>query len=235
MWKAQNGGRKLTFHLAGINNQNFLMQDEETGSWWQQVTGEAIAGPLRGQRLEPVFHEELTFALWKREQPRGRVLRPEDSAPWRKFSDDWEAKTAKAPVVTPRVAGDPLPPREVVVGVRLGDETKAYPLAALRRQSPVIDNLGGVPVVLVVAEDGRSVRGFRRVVDGRELQLFAKPGSKPLRLVDDATASEWSFAGEALSGPLAGKRLEPVFVLLDYWFDWRTYNPKTAVYTLGER
>ena len=138
-------------------------------------------------------------------------------------------------MVTPRVAGDPLPPREVVVGVRVGDESKAYPLSALKRQSPVIDNLGGVPVVLVVAEDGRSVRGFRRVVDGRELQLFAKPGSKPLRLVDDATASEWSFAGEAVSGPLAGKRLEPVFVLLDYWFDWRTYNPKTAVYTLGER
>jgi uncharacterized protein DUF3179 len=235
VWKAESGGRKLTFHLAGINNQNFLMQDEETGSWWQQVTGEAVAGPLRGQHLEPVFHEELTFALWKREQPRGRVLRPEESVPWRKFSQDWETKTAKAPVVTPRLPGEPLPPREVVVGVRLGDEAKAYPLAALRRQSPVIDDLGGVPVVLVVGDDGRSVRGFRRAVDGRELQLFAKPGSKPLRLVDGETASEWSFAGEALSGPLAGKRLEPVFVLLDYWFDWRTYNPKTAVYALGTR
>ena len=32
-------GRRLHFHLAGINNQNFIMQDEETGTWWQQVTG----------------------------------------------------------------------------------------------------------------------------------------------------------------------------------------------------
>ena len=235
MWKAQNGARRLTFHLAGINNQNFLMQDEETGTWWQQVSGEAVAGPLRGQRLEPVFHDEISFALWKREQPDGSVLRPENSAPWRELSQDWEAKTAKAPVVTPRFAGDPLPPREVVAGVRVGGEAKAYPLAALRRQSPVIDTVGGAPIVLVVGDDGRSVRVFRRTVDGRELQLFAKPGSKPLHLVDDATASEWSFAGEAISGPLAGKRLEKVPVLLDYWFDWRTYNPKTGVYKLGTR
>ena len=235
MWKAKSGGRKLTFHLAGINNQNFLMQDEETGTWWQQVSGEAVAGPLRGQHLEPVFHDELSFAVWKQEQPAGSVLRPKDSAPWRKFSADWEAKTAKAPVVTPRVPGEPLPAREIVVGLRVGDEAKAYPLAALQKQSPVTDTVGGAPIVLVVGDDGRSVRAFRRTLDGRELGLFAKPGVKPLRLVDDATASEWTFAGEAVSGPLAGKRLEKVFVLLDYWFDWRTYNPKTAVYKLGTR
>ena len=41
------------------------MRDEETGSWWQQVTGEAIYGPLKGQKLQPFFHDELTFALWK--------------------------------------------------------------------------------------------------------------------------------------------------------------------------
>ena len=110
MWESTVDGRVLHFRLWGINNQNFIMRDEETGSWWQQVTGEAVAGPLRGQRLEPVFHDEISFALWKREQPQGRVLRPEASAPWREFSEDWEAKTAKAPVVTPRLPGDLLPP-----------------------------------------------------------------------------------------------------------------------------
>jgi hypothetical protein len=37
----------LNFHLAGINNQNFIMRDEETGTWWQQVSGTAIQGPLK--------------------------------------------------------------------------------------------------------------------------------------------------------------------------------------------
>ena len=44
-------GLRLTFHLAGINNQNFLMRDEETGTYWQQISGRAIAGPLQGKQL----------------------------------------------------------------------------------------------------------------------------------------------------------------------------------------
>ena len=50
-------GRRLSFRLTGINNQNFLMTDEQTGSWWQQVTGEAVHGPLKGRRLDLVFHD----------------------------------------------------------------------------------------------------------------------------------------------------------------------------------
>ena len=54
MWETTIDGRTLHFHLAGINNQNFIMRDEETGSWWQQVSGEAMLGPLKGRRLKPV-------------------------------------------------------------------------------------------------------------------------------------------------------------------------------------
>ena len=233
MWRAEIDGRKLSFHLTGINNQNFLMQDEQTGSWWQQVTGEAIFGPLKGRRLDLVFHDEVTFGTWRREHPETRVLRPDDSAPWREFSKDWEAETAKLPVVTPARPGSPPPPREVVAGVRVGEIARAYPWDLLKKQSPVLDTLAGKPIVLIVGEDGRSIRAFERVVDGREVQLFARPGGPPVRLVDAETGSEWSFTGEAVSGPLAGKKLAKVYVLLDYWFDWQAYNPKTSVYRGG--
>ena len=78
------------------------MRDEETGSWWQQVTGEAIQGPLKGQRLLPVFHDELTFGLWKREKPEGRVLRPnEQTAQAGKYVPaNWEERMVKVPVAT---------------------------------------------------------------------------------------------------------------------------------------
>ncbi len=231
MWRAEVDGRKLRFHLTGINNQNFLMADEQTGSWWQQVTGEAAFGPLKGRHLDLVFHDEIGFAAWKREHPGGRVLRPAGGAPWREFSKDWEVETAKLPVVTPARAGDVLKPRDVVVGVRLMGVSRAYPLVELQRQSPVQDTVGGVPLLLVVGEDGRSVRSFERTLDGRELSFFARAGA-PLRLVDAGTGSEWSFAGEAIAGPLKGRRLAKVFALKDYWFDWRTYNPETSVYAL---
>ena len=59
----------MKFRLSGINNQNFLMTDEETGSWWQQISGVAVAGPLKGRRLTRVFHDEVAFRLWLREHP----------------------------------------------------------------------------------------------------------------------------------------------------------------------
>jgi hypothetical protein len=231
VWRAEIDGRRLRFHLTGINNQNFLMGDEQTGSWWQQASGEAVFGPLKGRRLDLVPYDEIGFAAWKREHPGGRVLRPDDTAPWKRFSQNWEADTARLPVVTPARTGDPLKPREVVVGIRLGGAARAYPLEALQRQSPVQDAVGGVPILLAVGEDGRSVRAFERVVEGRPLSFFARPGV-PFRLVDSETGSEWSFAGEAVAGPLQGKRLARVQALKDYWFDWRTYNPATSIYML---
>lgn len=235
MWRAEIDGRKLNFHLTGINNQNFIMHDVETGSWWQQITGEAMFGPLKGKRLDLVFHDEVAFGIWKREHPGGRVLRPDDRVPGRVESADWETQIGQLPVVVPVAAGDPLEPRALVAGVRLGQAAKAYPFAELRRQSPVLDTFNGVPLLLVVGEDGRSVRAFERTLDGRELQFFARPGSPPLRLLDGETGSEWSFAGEAVSGPLAGRKLPKVYVLKDYWFDWKAYNPKTEIYTLRMR
>ena len=34
------------------------MRDEETGSYWQQITGTAIAGPLKGRKLTLVPQDE---------------------------------------------------------------------------------------------------------------------------------------------------------------------------------
>ena len=213
------------------------MRDEETGSWWQQVTGEAIHGPLKGERLRPVFHDELTFAMWKREQPGGRVLRPnEDVARAGKYAPaNWEERMTKVPVTTSYAFDKSLEPRTLVIGVAINGAAKAYPFAALAKQSLILDDLGGVPLCVVLGDDGKSVRAFERSVDGRKLEFFVKSGATPLVLVDAETGSEWDFTGQATAGPLGGKQLRRVAVLNDYWFDWQTYNPKTTVYTLGDR
>ena len=235
MWESTVNGRKLNFHLAGINNQNFIMRDEETGSWWQQVTGEAIQGPLKGSKLNPVFHDELSFAVWKREQPLGRVLKPDPRVASKYEPADWEEKYATFHVVTPVDREDKLAPRALVVGVKVNGEARAYPVAALEKQSPILDQLGGVPLLLVLGEDKKSVRVFERLVDGRALEFFAKRESQALELIDAETGATWDFTGKAVSGQSAGKQLKRVPLLKDYWFDWKIYNPKTSVYLLGER
>src|SRR5947209_7128885 len=72
-WDPMLDGRRLHFRLAGINNGNALLRDEETKSVWQQSTGEAIFGPLQGRHLKMIHSDEMSFALWHREQPNGDV------------------------------------------------------------------------------------------------------------------------------------------------------------------
>ncbi len=213
------------------------MRDVETGSWWQQVTGEAIQGPLKGQRLEGVFHDELTFALWKREQPNGRVLRPnEEIAKAGKYAPaNWEQGMIARPVTTSFAFDRSIAPRALVVGLAINAVSKAYPFTALVKQQLILDDVAGVPLFLVLGEDQKSVRAFERMVDGRKLEFFIKQNAAPLTMVDAETGSEWDFRGRALSGPLKGKQLTKVAVLNDYWFDWQTYHPKTLVYELGNR
>ena len=232
MFRSVVHGRPLRFRLVGINNQNFVMQDEETGSWWQQVTGEAIFGPLSGARLELLPHDEVAFAIWKREHPSGQVLRPDPAIEQQQeyAPVDWDERMSSAPTVTTLPPGSPLAARTLIVGVEANGRSKAYPLERVREARALLDTVGGVPIVVVVADDGKSVRAFDRRVDGMDREFVLVPGTGVPLLVDLLSGSEWSFAGEAVRGPLTGRRLARVTFLLDYWFDWQTYHPDTEVH-----
>jgi hypothetical protein len=228
VWKRSVGGRALHFRLAGINNQNFLMRDEETGSWWQQVTGKAIFGPLKGQTLELAPYDELTFGLWKREAPGGQVLAPV-AIYQGEYDSKWEAEIAKLPLVV-TFPGTELQPRDVVMGIEVAGVSRAYPITTLMAQSPIQDRLGGLPILVVIGPDKKSVRAFVSRLDGSDIELFQKGDTEDWILVDSSSASEWNFQGCATSGPAQGKCLARLPALKDFWFDWRNYHPQTSVY-----
>jgi hypothetical protein len=235
VWKRTVDGRLLTFRLIGINNQNFLMEDLETRSWWQQVNGTAINGPLKGRHLDPVLHDEITYGLWRREHPAGRVfaLVTEDD----QIRLEWESRTAKAPTVVPipvsapiSPSGDKLEPRTLIIGVTVEGQSKAYPQTLLRKTRAVMDRIGSTPVAVLMGADDNSARIFDRRLDGRELELLIRPGSSPAVFVDTETGSEWDISGTARRGPAAGQTLRRLPQLTDYWFDWHNYHPDTLVY-----
>ena len=234
MWESKVDGKPLKFHLSGINNQNFIMRDEETGSWWQQVSGEAIQGPMKGKRLSAVFCDELTFATWRSEHPEGRVLKPDEKVAAKYEAENWEEEYANYPVVTQADAADKLSPRTLIVGLEINGQSKAYPVESLRRQQLILDEIGGLPIFVLIGEDQKSARAFERSLDGRKLEFFIVTEANKRQLIDAETGSVWDFAGRCQSGQLAGQQLKPVSILKDYWFDWKIYHPTTAVYLLGE-
>ena len=75
------------------------MRDEETGTFWQQISGRAISGPLAGSQLEPVHSDELSFGLWRSDAPNGTVLKPLPKDAKDYETKDWETRIGKAPTV----------------------------------------------------------------------------------------------------------------------------------------
>ena len=217
----------LHFYLAGINNQNFLMRDRETGTWWQQITGKAIFGSLQGSVLELAPSSELSFGLWKQESPGGQVLSAV-ARDQKKYDSKWEEEVAKLPVPV-SFPGTELKSRDVVLGLQSGSEARAYPLQTILKQSPIQDRLGGNPIVVMTGPDGKSVRAFLSRIDDADVELFRKTDTKEFVRVDSA-GEEWNFKGCATSGPAAGKCLAELPAIKDYWFDWRNYHADTTVY-----
>jgi hypothetical protein len=232
VWTRELDGMRLTFHLAGINNQNFIMRDEESGTYWQQISGLAISGPLQGRRLTLVPSDELTFATWKSEQPQGTVLNDVPKYVPDYASKDWDARMKRVPVVI-SFAEHGIKQRDLMLGVRDFGASRAFLLDRLLKEKLVKDHVGEEPVLLVVGEDNQSVRVFRDRIPGVDSipdfyrLVIPKPG---VLLMDASTGSEWNFQGCAVSGRAKSVCLERVQALKDYWFDWRNYNPKTTIW-----
>ena len=142
----------MTFHLAGINNQNFLLRDDETGTYWQQISGIAISGPLRGRQLTLIPSDELTFATWKTEEPQGTVLKDVPKYASEYEAKDWDVRMKRVPVVI-RFPEHGLKPRDLMLGIRAFGASRAFPYeqcAAFRASGllgyePAWDELKRVP------------------------------------------------------------------------------------------
>ncbi len=213
MWTRTVNGRVLNFYLAGINNQNFLMRDKETGTWWQQITGKAIYGVLKGASLELVLSDELTFGEWKSEVSDGRVLAPV-SKYGKEYDSNWESEVAKLPLVI-SFPGTELKSRDVVVGLEIDGPGRAYPWDTLVKQSPVVDHVNGLPLLVAVGPDNKSFRVFISRIDGKDAEFFLKGetvGETKTAAKDTpvATKASGSATGEVKAGASTDSKVASV-------------------------
>jgi hypothetical protein len=67
-------GKKENFRLVGMDHFNAMFEDNATKSWWQQATGAAIAGTLKGHVLPEIPSQQMTLAAWLRAYPQTKIL-----------------------------------------------------------------------------------------------------------------------------------------------------------------
>ncbi len=127
-----------------------------------------------------------------------------------------------SPLVRQRMAAW-MKPDDLVLGVEIGGDARAYPLSILGRHGVSNDTIDRVPVA--VAWYGGTAVAYRTDTPKGILILAASGkvrGGEPL-LVDRQTGTLWrQLTGAPVEGPLAGSgiQLQPVPVVLTTWDHW---------------
>ena len=132
VFRAEVKGRTLHFQYDRMVHANEMQKDVETGTSWQQATGEAIDGPLKGTRLKPYPVGSTTWAEWRKRYPDTMVLKPlpgyVDRMPNRsRHIKDVAGWAPKGRQHGARTLDKRWPARETVAGLEVGREGVAYP------------------------------------------------------------------------------------------------------------
>lgn len=235
VFRAQLKGRLLHFDYDSMVGANEVHKDRETGSRWQQSTGEAISGPLKGSFLELYPFVRTTWKEWRRRYPSTVVLKPlpgydERIPALRKLQKANRASNGEGEA--PKAAfghDDRLRPKEMVAGLRIGTDEKAFPFAQLRIARVVNDRVGGAPVLVVHQPSSDTTTAFEARAKGKVLQ-FQAVDADTSSLTDLETHSSWNAYGLCLEGPLKGTQLKTLILMPEFWFAWSEFHPATKVF-----
>lgn len=218
-------GQPEDFRLVGMDHFNAMFEDSRTKSWWRQVSGEAITGPLKGSQLEEIFSEQMTLQAWLSRYPDSYILQP-DSLFKKEYDDlaDYDEGKQKG-----RLEGtDSLSWKDKswVVGVSMGLFARAYDWNDLKKGRVINDNLEQIPLVVVLENDTASFHVWSRIA-GNDTLMFAYSDSLKA-IVDTKTNSVWDWNGRCQEGVLKGTRLSAIQSYQEFWHSWRTFHPNTS-------
>jgi len=208
-------GKKEKFRLVGMDHFNAMLEDATTKSWWRQVTGEAIAGKLKGQQLPEVFSSQTSLAEWLQLNPSSLIMQV-DSAFIKSYDSTMKYESGASKSKLTGTDSLSWKDKSWVIGVKAGNERKAYDWIQLKKNRLIQDKIGSTPVVLVLSKDDKSFFVFERPDESASFSMtndIIFLNNKQFRI--DGKGIDTTFS------------LKPLPASQEFWHSWRTFNPGT--------
>jgi hypothetical protein len=208
-------GKKEKFRLVGMDHFNAMLEDATTKSWWRQVNGEAIAGKLKGQHLPEVYSTQTSLAEWLRLNPNSLIMQADPA-----FTESY-GKTTKYEDGTSKdglTGTDSLSwkNKSWVIGVKAGEERKAYDWNQLKKERIIHDKINNTPVMIVVSSNDKSFFAFERPDADAKFSL-----NNDILLYNDR---HFRIDGKGIDTAYS---LKPLPAYQEFWHSWQTFNPAT--------
>lgn len=216
-------GKSENFRLVGMDHFNAMFEDATTKSWWRQVNGVAIAGPLQGETLAEIPSEQMRLEAWIGRHPNTLVMQADTT-----FKEQYEGlknfDEGKSRSAFTRVDSSSWKNKSWIVGVQFGRYARAYDWNDLLAYRVINDTLAGTALAVLVESDSASFHVWQR-----DSLMFTFDASTSL-LKDEQTQSLWNWRGECIEGAFKGSKLQVVQSYQEFWHSWRTFHPQTTQY-----
>jgi hypothetical protein len=205
-------GKNENFRLVGMDHFNAMFEDSRSKSWWRQENGEAIAGPLKGQFLPEIPSRQMTLQQWLRYHPNSKIMQADTTYKEEyAFQKNFETGNKKGTLTR----SDTLSWRDKswVLGIRIGQASKAFDWNELKEKRLIQDRVGETPIVLALAKDNKSFVAFER------------PAGQKFTLRNDTLfrgGIAYNWLGQALDG--GTQALKPIQVYQEFWHSWRSFH-----------
>lgn len=207
-------GRLEEFRLVGMDHFNAMFEDQSTKSWWRQATGEAVAGPLKGQLLPEFPSTQTTLKKWLEFYPDTRIMQPDPA-----FQAEYDSMATyeKGRLTGKLTRRDTTSwqPKSWVIGVRAGDFSKAYDWNQLQQQQIIHDVVGTQPLMVILSADSNSFVVLERPDKSQEFTLR----HDSIIHADQC----YNLLGESQNPRYP--HLKRIQAYQEYWHSWQTFHP----------
>lgn len=206
-----------------MDHFNAMFEDADTRSWWQQATGIAIAGPLKGQRLKEVPSAQMTLSDWQKLYPNSLTLQPDPN--FKRQYDSlkgYDEGSIKSNLEKRDL--DSWQFKSWVVGIESGWKSKAYDWNSLVRNRVIPDTIGQTHLLLTIEPNNKTFHAL-----SYDDSLSFQYDSTMQTLRDVNTRSTWQPDGSCTDGPMKGAHLQPMQAYQEFWHSWRTFHPRTVM------
>jgi len=215
------------FRLVGMDHFNAMFEDSTTGSWWQQATGTAIAGKLKGAQLAEIASTQMRLGDWLALYPNSKILQP-DSNFKKHYADlkGFDEGTIKGSLE--HRDSSSWQSKSWIVGISIRSKSRAYDWNDLLKEKMIADTLDNTPLLITAEPNGKTFYVLNRTFNGQVIQFV--PGSANGLMEDTQTHSSWKLNGICIDGPLKGGQLLHPQASQEFWHSWKNFHPNTTTY-----
>jgi|GEM_PF-2628592 len=170
---------ELTFgNSSALYDNDWVMVDRQTSTYWWQVTGRGIVGALAGAELSVLPSVTTTWEQWRLDEPGTRVLsrdlgfrRDYERNPFVGYAERVNAGNTPFPVNDGALNDGRLAPATQVIAIEVGNDAAAVPAAELVDE--LLLTVGGIEHVIEPDGSG-GARAYAITGDGSRIPAASR-------------------------------------------------------------